>query len=361
MRYLPLRRKIVIFVIAIMLTFLVTRGIVERTQSYETYMGFLVDEAQSIADTVVVAIAQGDYWDHPDRMRELLTATQARIGAPAGRTTREMLVTNRSGQVIATASSSLLGTALSESAQQTLLTVIDQGVPQRLTVDGVSRAIRLLAVPITIDSRPRGALMVEYVQDPATSLVSTNVMYEYLTIITLTMGLVLVLLVGIRKMVLLPLAALKAGAECFGKGDLDARIELETRDEMETVAEAFNTMAGELKAHQAQRIAREKQATLVDVACKTADELSQPLTVVLGYAELLGEQNVPNPEFLDEAVHSIQRGSQKMAHIVRELSKMSDHSGSEQHKSKGISNVGAPAAVEQSRLRTILESEAGAG
>jgi len=55
--------------------------------------------------------------------------------------------------------------------------------------------------------------------------------------------------------------------------------------------------------------------------------LSQPLTVVLGYAELLREQEVPSPELLDEAARSIQRGSQKMAGIVRQLSSMGGEHG----------------------------------
>jgi len=290
---------------------------------YNVYLHFVIEEVRGTGDTLAVAISQGGYWDDPDRMQELLSTLHDQAG-PDG---RDVLVVDTNGRVLAATDSRMSGSVLPADVQRTLHEVIDQGAATSLGMSDATGTTNQFAVPIQVDGQTKGTLLVEYHQSPARLLAGASARSEVFIFVVMTMGLVLVLLVGLRKMVLQPLAVLEEGAAHFGKGDLDARITLRTGDELETVADAFNRMAGALKVYHAKRIAQEKQATLVEVACATACELSQPLTVVLGYAELLHEQDVPSPELLDEAVESIQRGSQQMTAIVRQLSSMSGGQG----------------------------------
>ncbi len=55
------------------------------------------------------------------------------------------------------------------------------------------------------------------------------------------------LYVVIRKVILKPIVALHQGAERIGKGDFSQRISLATRDEIQDLAQTFNTMAVRLK------------------------------------------------------------------------------------------------------------------
>ncbi|MBS1252899.1 MAG: hypothetical protein MAG451_01942 [Anaerolineales bacterium] len=330
MGHWSLRRKIVTFVVVIMLVFLVARGIVKASQSYHVYLKFLTENARGTAEAIVVAIEHGDYWGHSQSMQKLLLALQAQIDQPAGgegvENARGILVANHTGQVVAATDSAMMGTLLPEDARRSLAGVISEGAIESFSLSAAAGATDWLAVPVAVDGRRVGALAIEYFRRPAQMLADATVKYEFFAITVLTMGLVLILLVGIRKMVLQPLALLQTGVERLGEGDLDARIELRTGDELEVVARALNRMAARLKSYHAQHVAREKQTALVNVAGTTADELSQPLTVVLGYAELLQEEEVPNPELLEEAARSIQRSSRKMAGIVRQLSNMGDAS-----------------------------------
>jgi PAS domain S-box-containing protein len=65
----------------------------------------------------------------------------------------------------------------------------------------------------------------------------------------------------------------------------------------------------------------EKQAVLVALAGTTAHELNQPLTCVLGYAELLKRRAVPSsPDY--KALDAIHREAERMADIVRKIGKI---------------------------------------
>ena len=323
MKHWTLRRKIVSFVLVVMVIFLVARAVSDTYQLYDVYLHFVIEEARGTAVTLATAISRGGYWDDPDRMQGLLST----LHDQAGQDGRDVLVVDTNGRVLAATDSGMFGSVLPGDVQRALHEVTDRGAAVSLNTSDATGTTNQYAVPIQVDGQTKGALLVRYFQDPARLLAGAAARFEVFIFTLMTMGLVLILLVGLRKMVLQPLAVLEEGAARFGKGDLDARIDLRTGDELETVADAFNRMAAALKVHHAERIAQEKQATLVEVACATASELSQPLTVVLGYAELLHEQVAPGPELLGEAIESIQRGSQQMTAIVRQLSSMSGGQG----------------------------------
>ena len=65
----------------------------------------------------------------------------------------------------------------------------------------------------------------------------------------IALGLVVAIIAGtiLARRMLVPITALRAGARRLGAGDFSHRIEVHTTDELEELADQFNSMAGELQ------------------------------------------------------------------------------------------------------------------
>jgi len=105
------------------------------------------------------------------------------------------------------------------------------------------------------------------------------------TVLLLLAGLVLSILVSVylaRRMVT-PIRALQQGAERIGAGQLDQRIDVHTGDELETLGEQFNKMAGELKESYAglERKVEERTAELRETL-EQQTAISEILRVISG-------------------------------------------------------------------------------
>ena len=114
------------------------------------------------------------------------------------------------------------------------------------------------------------------------------------------------------------LRAVEDAARRFGEGDLSARAPAIGGDEVTAVAEAFNRMAGDLAARQAQLVEadRARRQLLADVS----HELMTPLTAIRGYAETLAlPQFVPSSKEGQRAVRVIQEEGQRIERLVGDL------------------------------------------
>lgn len=114
------------------------------------------------------------------------------------------------------------------------------------------------------------------------------------------------------------LRALEDAARRLGEGDLSARAPAVGGDEVAAVAEAFNRMAADLAARQAQLVEadRARRQLLADVS----HELMTPLTAIRGYAETLGlPQFAPPAGEGARAVKVIQEEGERIERLVGDL------------------------------------------
>ncbi len=166
----------------------------------------------------------------------------------------------------------------------------------------VVRAIR------DADGKLDGVVVIERSSPAAASEMLLNTLYLFAAG-CVALGLaVLVFYLVTNKIILSPVRRLRETAEEVREGNLDTRSNIQTRDEFEDLAEAFNEMLTALQAQQKQLRAinasldeklnelTERNVALYEAAklkgeflANVTHELRTPLNSILGFAELLDE------------------------------------------------------------------------
>lgn len=111
--------------------------------------------------------------------------------------------------------------------------------------------------------------------------------------LTVLLGAAILVCLVIRR-ITRPLRDLQRSAEAIRQGDFSRRVIATSRDECADLAEAFNRMTesleqtiGRLKTTQAQLVQSEKLAGIGEFVAGITHELNNPLTTVIGFAELM--------------------------------------------------------------------------
>jgi signal transduction histidine kinase len=97
----------------------------------------------------------------------------------------------------------------------------------------------------------------------------------------------LVLFRSLYHAVVSPLEVLRKGTEEFGRGQWDFRINSTGSVEFDALAKSFNTMAENVKQLQAQAVHLDRMSAVGQLAGGVAHEINNPLTAVLGQAQIL--------------------------------------------------------------------------
>ncbi len=117
----------------------------------------------------------------------------------------------------------------------------------------------------------------------------------------------------IARWILVPIFKLIDASKAVAGGDLNTKVEISTRDELEYLAESFNAMAlalrkrdDQLKEFATQRImASERLALIGQLSANVAHELNNPLTGIVTYSHLILEdtaQDDPKKKSLEKIV-----------------------------------------------------------
>ena len=120
-----------------------------------------------------------------------------------------------------------------------------------------------------------------------------------------------------------PIRDLQQHTRRVGQGDLDARIEVRSNDELGQLAASFNRMTQELKETQSQLVKVEKETAWREMARQVAHEIKNPLTPISLSAGLLHRSwREKSPEFekiLDRTIAMIQRQVENMREVARDF------------------------------------------
>ncbi|MDO8567944.1 MAG: ATP-binding protein [Dehalococcoidales bacterium] len=184
-----------------------------------------------------------------------------------------IVVTDASGIVVADSQENLLGKPYRPSAPGTL--IFPSRIPLQLSPRG--------GLPPT--SNAVGTL---YVNPENTPVTLTRSLAESINRFLLWGGLLaiataIVLTFVLSRRILSPIKALTRTAQRLGRGDFSQRVQIRDKGEVGELAQAFNSMAGNLE--HSEKLRR-------DLVADTAHELRTPLTNIRGYLEAIRDDVV---------------------------------------------------------------------
>ncbi|MDX1403716.1 MAG: ATP-binding protein [Woeseiaceae bacterium] len=147
-------------------------------------------------------------------------------------------------------------------------------------------------------------------------------------------GLVIVFLAAISGVVVsrkftAPLETLSRAVRKVGKGDFEVNVDIESRDEIGQLSNSFNEMAHELKERehslqtaQLALVQSEKMAAVGTLSAGLAHEVKNPLSAVLGYAQL-SKRKLEQPDIVRQHLDTIENETRRCNEIISNLMQFS--------------------------------------
>lgn len=147
-------------------------------------------------------------------------------------------------------------------------------------------------------------------------------------------GLVLMLVaalfgVFVSRRITRPLEGLSKAVRKIAKGDFDVNVAIKSSDEIGELSTSFNDMAGELKERESSLkkaqhalVQSEKMAAVGTLSAGLAHEVKNPLSAVLGYAQL-SKRKLEQPEALKQHLDTIENETRRCNEIIGNLMQFS--------------------------------------
>ena len=156
--------------------------------------------------------------------------------------------------------------------------------------------------------------------------IEQQTVYTFLTITLVGVLVTLAVSYLISLQVLIPIRKLVSISKALAQGDLDARVDIRSGDEMEYLANSFNAMAQALKKRDEQLkefatkkiMESEKLAIVGQLAASVAHELNNPLTGIVTYSHLMLEK-IPCDDPTRASVEKIAGQADRCKDIIRGL------------------------------------------
>ncbi|MBN1622542.1 MAG: HAMP domain-containing histidine kinase [Endomicrobiales bacterium] len=115
-----------------------------------------------------------------------------------------------------------------------------------------------------------------------------------------------------------PLTVFQQGTRIIGEGNLDYQIDIKSKDEIGHLADSFNNMVNNLRNLQLQIVQMDRMSSIGQLAGGVAHEINNPLTGVLGQAQLMLER-LPKEDPHRRTIERIESAAQRCRSIVRAL------------------------------------------
>lgn len=218
--------------------------------------------------------------------------------------------------------------------------------------DGVSNrdalAVAVAARPLRV-SRAGPAWTVA-VAVPEAAIYAKAGIGRYVALILVVAVAVVFLAYLVSTRITRPIRQLEEGTRRIAQGDLDLELKIKARNELEQLAQSFHQMASELKRAQERLIKTERLAAIGEVSLAIHHEINNPLTSVMGFAEMLQQRSDLPPEVREHLV-PIYEGALRMRDIIKKLERVQDRTTDRFHGTK-MTDLAAPGPDRDEEDRT---------